>query len=105
MKWILHSDVIELYLSGQDSTSNPFGITQVSLSLSLSLYICVCVCGGLLSEGFEPEFFLLNFNPPILKYKIHSIEVDLHYFEAFKNKNSCHSNFFSYSSSLRKVDD
>jgi len=33
MEWILHSDVIGLYLSGKDSASNPSGMTQV----------CVCV--------------------------------------------------------------
>ena len=29
MEWILHSDVIELYLSGKDLTSNPSEMTQV----------------------------------------------------------------------------
>ena len=29
MKWMLHLDVVELYLSGKDSVSNPSGMTQM----------------------------------------------------------------------------
>jgi len=35
MKWILHSDVVGLYLSGKVSASNSSGMTQVSLCLTL----------------------------------------------------------------------
>ena len=33
----------------------------------------------LLPEGFEHESFTLKFNTTVFKYKIHYIEVDLHY--------------------------
>jgi len=39
MEWILYSNVGGLYLSGKDSGSNPFGMTQVSLSLSIHTHI------------------------------------------------------------------
>jgi len=51
MKWILHSDVVGLYLSGKDSNSNPFKMTQVYLSLSLSLSLYIMPLPG----RFEPN--------------------------------------------------
>jgi len=33
MEWILHLDVVVSYLSGKDSASNPFGMTQVYQSI------------------------------------------------------------------------
>ena len=64
-----------LYLSEKDSASNPSRMTQV----------CLCVCREreretwLLSEEFEHESFPLKFNTMAFKYKIHSVEIDLHY--------------------------
>jgi len=55
---ILHSDVIGLYLSGNDSASNPFGMTQVYISLCIFIYSpfsghinmtlpsCLATCSG-----------------------------------------------------------
>jgi len=37
MEWILHSDVVRLYMSGKDSTSNSSGMTQVYLLLLISI--------------------------------------------------------------------
>jgi len=34
MEWILHSNVVGLYLSGKNSASNPSGMTQVSVCVS-----------------------------------------------------------------------
>ena len=33
------------------------------------------------SEEFEAEFFPLNYNPTTSECKIHSVEVDMHYFK------------------------
>ena len=50
MGWILHSDVIGLYLSGKDSASNPFRMTQV--------YIYVYIYGG--KQGLQWDCTLLS---------------------------------------------
>ena len=34
-----------------------------------------------LPKGFEAESFPLKFNPPTIKYKIHTVKVDLYYFK------------------------
>ena len=39
MEWILHSDVVGLYLSGKDSASNPSKMTQVSPSISTDMCV------------------------------------------------------------------
>ena len=44
IEWILHSDVVRLRLSGNDSASNLFEMTCVSLSMCVC--VCVCVIGG-----------------------------------------------------------
>ena len=77
MKWILFLVGMSLYLSGKDSSPNPTACTQV----------CVCVWERdreretcVIPEGFEAESFPLKYNPTTSECKIHSIEVDLHYF-------------------------
>ena len=39
MKWILHLDVVCLYLNEKISASNPFGMTQVYISLYTHTYV------------------------------------------------------------------
>ena len=48
MEWILYSNIGGLYLSRKDSSSNPFGMTQVSLSLSIYIYMGQVLLVGLL---------------------------------------------------------
>ena len=68
----MHSDVIGLYLSGKDSASNLSKTTQVYF------YIYRERETWLLLKGFEHESFPLKFIAIVFKYKIHSVEIDLH---------------------------
>ena len=75
MKWILYSDVVRLYLSEKYSASHPSGMTHVFLYIYKQRETCV------IPKRFEVEYFALKYNPTISEYKIHSVEIDLHYFK------------------------
>ena len=50
-------------------------VSQLAAEVQIHTHICV------IPERFEPDSFPLKYNPLIFEYKIHSVEVDLHYFK------------------------
>ena len=76
--------VVENFQSGGYETH---GFSQRLHSLSMlwapdtltdfKIYTHTCI----ILEGFEAESFLLKYNPTTSECKVHSIEVDLHYFK------------------------
>ena len=58
----------------------------VCIYICIYVYVCVCVCiyiereTCVIPEEFEAEFFSLKYNTTISECKIHSVEIDLHYF-------------------------
>jgi len=64
MEWILHSDVVGLYLSGKDSGLNHSEMTQVSLSTHVREYVYTLV-------------FIFSHPTNTLKYKLKLINYSL----------------------------
>ena len=56
-----------------------FGLEFFQNDTCLSLYTYTHTC--VIPEGFEVEFFPPKYNPTTSECKVHSVEVDLHYFK------------------------
>ena len=107
MFWILFTYSSNKYkINGRNSE-------LVSLMVNRERDLCVYICRErerlvyiwIYAEGFKPESFSLKANPTTFKYKIHSVNVDLHYLKYVKIKNQVFWILFTHPLSRRKIND